>query len=138
MRLEKHHSVLPGFGLAMGFTLLYLSLIVLIPLSTLFWKSASLGPAGFWRVDQGLEAIYAGRLLGARGTDADGAMAQAIRASLTPAELETVRRTPVLYFHYEPGVGLRRRHLRKSRACKSSHPPTFKSRRLPASKSPTS
>jgi sulfate transport system permease protein len=33
----------------MGFTLLYLSLVVLIPLSTLFWKSASLGAAGFWQ-----------------------------------------------------------------------------------------
>lgn len=49
MAFRKQHSVLPGFGLAMGFTLLYLSLIVLIPLSTLFWKSASLGPAGFWQ-----------------------------------------------------------------------------------------
>ena len=49
MPLRKAHSVLPGFGLAMGFTLLYLSLVVLIPLSTLFWKSASLGPAGFWQ-----------------------------------------------------------------------------------------
>ncbi|HEX6592164.1 MAG TPA: sulfate ABC transporter permease subunit CysT [Moraxellaceae bacterium] len=35
-------SVLPGFGLTMGFTILYLSLLVLIPLSGLFWKSASL------------------------------------------------------------------------------------------------
>ena len=35
----KRHSVLPGFGLALGFTLLYLSLIVLIPLSALFLKS---------------------------------------------------------------------------------------------------
>src|SRR5262249_51472271 len=34
------HRVLPGFGLALGFTLLYLSLVVLVPLSTLFWKSA--------------------------------------------------------------------------------------------------
>jgi sulfate transport system permease protein len=49
MAIRKRHSVLPGFGLAMAFTLLYLSLVVLIPLSTLFWKSASLGPAGFWR-----------------------------------------------------------------------------------------
>ena len=39
---------MPGFRLAMGFTLVYLLLVVLIPLSTLFWKSASLGPAGFW------------------------------------------------------------------------------------------
>src|SRR5262249_7536390 len=41
------HRVLPGFGLALGFTLLYLSLVVLVPLSTLFWKSAGLGWAGF-------------------------------------------------------------------------------------------
>jgi sulfate transport system permease protein len=32
----------------MGFTLVYLTLVVLVPLSTLFWKSASLGPAGLW------------------------------------------------------------------------------------------
>jgi sulfate transport system permease protein len=49
MQLSKQHSVLPGFGLAMGFTLLYLSLVVLIPLSTLFWKSAGLGWQGFWQ-----------------------------------------------------------------------------------------
>ena len=35
-------GVLPGFGLAMGFTLTYLSLLVLIPLSTVFFKSATL------------------------------------------------------------------------------------------------
>jgi sulfate transport system permease protein len=48
LKLGKRHSVLPGFGLALGFTVVYLSLVVLVPLSTLFWKSASLGPAGFW------------------------------------------------------------------------------------------
>src|SRR5262245_6902092 len=47
--LRRSHSVLPGFRLALGFTLLYLTLVVLIPLSTLFWRSASLGPAGFWQ-----------------------------------------------------------------------------------------
>jgi sulfate transport system permease protein len=36
-------SVLPGFGLTLGYTVLYLSLIVLIPLAALFVKSASLG-----------------------------------------------------------------------------------------------
>jgi sulfate/thiosulfate transport system permease protein len=48
--LRKQHSVLPGFGLALGFTLVYLCLVVLVPLSTLFWKSASLGSDGFWQV----------------------------------------------------------------------------------------
>lgn len=44
----KRHSVLPGFGLTMGYTVLYLSLIVLVPLSALAVKSASLGGAAFW------------------------------------------------------------------------------------------
>jgi sulfate transport system permease protein len=44
----KHHSVLPGFGLTMGFSLLYLSLIVLIPLAALFLKSMSIGWSEFF------------------------------------------------------------------------------------------
>jgi sulfate transport system permease protein len=38
----KQRSVLPGFGLTMGFTLLYLCLLVLIPLAGLFVKSATI------------------------------------------------------------------------------------------------
>ena len=41
-------SVLPGFGLAFGVTVLYLSLIVLIPLSATFLKTAALTWDGFW------------------------------------------------------------------------------------------
>lgn len=44
----KQHSVLPGFGLTLGYTVLYLSLIVLIPLSALFFRSASMGWDRFW------------------------------------------------------------------------------------------
>src|SRR6516164_6122276 len=44
----KRPSSIPGFGLALGFTLTYLSLIVLIPLAGLVLKSATLGLAGFW------------------------------------------------------------------------------------------
>ena len=40
--------MLPGFGLTLGYTLFYLSLVVLIPLSALAFKSVSLGPAAFW------------------------------------------------------------------------------------------
>lgn len=47
-RNEK--SVLPGFGLTMGFTLLYLSLIILIPLSTLLFKTLSISWEQFWRI----------------------------------------------------------------------------------------
>jgi sulfate transport system permease protein len=41
--LRPKPSVLPGYGLAMGFTLSYLSLLVLIPLAGVFALSASLG-----------------------------------------------------------------------------------------------
>lgn len=41
-------SVLPGFGLTLGFTLTYLSLIVLLPLAALALKAAGLGWSGFW------------------------------------------------------------------------------------------
>jgi sulfate transport system permease protein len=44
----KRHSVLPGFGLTFGFTLFYLALVVLVPLSTLFFRSAGLGLDGLW------------------------------------------------------------------------------------------
>ncbi len=43
----KSHSVLPGFGLTLGFTLLYLSLIVLIPLSGLMVRSATMSWSKF-------------------------------------------------------------------------------------------
>ena len=49
----KRPSAIPGFGLALGFTLTYLSLIVLIPLAALVLKSATLGFAGFWDVVTG-------------------------------------------------------------------------------------
>jgi sulfate transport system permease protein len=44
----KQRSILPGFGLAMGFTLLYLSLIVLIPIAALFLRTTALNWEQFW------------------------------------------------------------------------------------------
>jgi sulfate transport system permease protein len=44
-RLPRALGSLPGFGLSMGITVTYLSLIVLIPLSGLVWKTATLGAA---------------------------------------------------------------------------------------------
>ncbi len=46
----KPYSVLPGFGLSLGCTLLYLGLIVLLPLSALAVNSAGLGWQGIWTV----------------------------------------------------------------------------------------
>lgn len=41
-------GVLPGFGISMGYAVLYLSVLVLIPLAALPIKSAELGWQGFW------------------------------------------------------------------------------------------
>ncbi|WP_454055950.1 sulfate ABC transporter permease subunit CysT [Cupriavidus sp. Marseille-Q8015] len=41
-RARQHYTVLPGFGLSLGFTLFYLALIVLIPLSATFLKTFTL------------------------------------------------------------------------------------------------
>jgi sulfate/thiosulfate transport system permease protein len=49
-RRRAAFRVLPGFRLTMGFTLAYVSLIVLIPLSATFLRSAELGPERFWHV----------------------------------------------------------------------------------------
>lgn len=46
--LTKRRHLLPGFGLTMGYTVFYLSLIVLFPLSALFFKSLSMGFGKFW------------------------------------------------------------------------------------------
>ena len=43
-------SVLPGFGITLGFAVSYLSLIVLIPLAVLVWRASALGIDGIWRV----------------------------------------------------------------------------------------
>ncbi len=43
----KKRNVLPGFGLTMGYTLLYLSVIVLVPLAALFLRSAGMGWEAF-------------------------------------------------------------------------------------------
>ena len=55
--LLKKRSVLPGFGLTLGFTLVYLSLVVLIPLSMLFLKTMSFTWPEFW------QAVTAPRVL---------------------------------------------------------------------------
>ncbi|MBX3426938.1 MAG: sulfate ABC transporter permease subunit CysT [Pirellulales bacterium] len=48
MSARRSRNVLPGFGLTMGYTVLYLSLVVLIPLAALLLKAAGLGWTDFW------------------------------------------------------------------------------------------
>jgi sulfate/thiosulfate transport system permease protein len=61
-RRMRGGSVLPGFGLSLGFTLLYLALLILIPLSTVFLKSATLTWSAFWETVTGPRALAAYRL----------------------------------------------------------------------------
>jgi len=55
-------SMLPGFGMAMGWTISYLCLIVLIPMSTVFIKSASLSWGQFWHAVASPRAMASYRL----------------------------------------------------------------------------
>ena len=50
MSQGKSQRVLPGFNITLGYTLAYLSLLVLVPLSAVFLKSASLSASEFWDV----------------------------------------------------------------------------------------
>jgi len=46
----RQPSILPGFGLTLGYTIFYLTVIILIPLVGLVWRSASLGWAEFFAI----------------------------------------------------------------------------------------
>ncbi len=48
-RRLKEHSILPGFGLSLGITLVYLALIVILPLAALALRPWEIGLDGVWR-----------------------------------------------------------------------------------------
>jgi sulfate transport system permease protein len=73
--LLRRHSVLPGFDLALGFTLLYLGLIVLVPLAAAFLKTATMSWPAFWSAVTSPRVLASYRLsfgasLAAAGIDA--------------------------------------------------------------------
>src|SRR5262245_1924946 len=59
---RKRRHVLPGFGLTMGFTLFYLSIIVLIPLSGLFLKTMEMSAGEFWQTVTTPRVLHAYRV----------------------------------------------------------------------------
>ena len=61
-RAFRPHSILPGFGLTMGFTIFYLSLIILIPLGAAFLKTLTMGWPQFWETVTGPRALASYRL----------------------------------------------------------------------------
>ena len=54
--------VLPGFGLSLGCTLVYLSLLILLPLSGLAFKTSSLDLSQFWAIASGERALASYRV----------------------------------------------------------------------------
>jgi len=68
---KKYNNVLPGFNLSLGFTIFYLSLIVLIPLSAAFIKTSTLSLHEFWvavaspRVVASYKLTFGASLIGA-------------------------------------------------------------------------
>jgi sulfate transport system permease protein len=69
--LAQQRRTLPGFGLAMGVTITYLSLIVLLPLATMLLRSLGNGPAFWW------QAVSAPRVLAALRLSFGASMAAA-------------------------------------------------------------
>jgi sulfate transport system permease protein len=61
MRL-KTRGVLPGFGLSLGYTVFYVGLLVMLPLSAMVIKASSLGPLEFWTKVTDERALAAYRL----------------------------------------------------------------------------
>jgi sulfate/thiosulfate transport system permease protein len=59
---NKTHRVLPGFGLSLGYTLVYLSLLILLPLGGMVLKTAELGWGQIWDIATGERSLAAFRV----------------------------------------------------------------------------
>lgn len=55
----RNKSALPGFGLSLGFTLLYLSIIVLVPVAALIIRPWEIGWSGFWSILSDARVLHA-------------------------------------------------------------------------------
>ncbi len=74
--LARRGSVIPGFGIALGFTLFYLCLVVLIPLSATFITAAGMGWDGFLRAVTSPRVVASYRLT--LGASLAGALINAV------------------------------------------------------------
>jgi sulfate/thiosulfate transport system permease protein len=54
---KVNRRVIPGFGLSMGFTLIYLTLLVLIPISAVFIRASGMGWGDFWEAVTGRQVV---------------------------------------------------------------------------------
>ena len=72
----RSRGVLPGFGLTLGYTVLYLSLLVLVPLAAMLLKATTLGFSHFWQAVSDARALEALKL--SFGTSAISALLNAV------------------------------------------------------------
>ncbi|MGH7967833.1 MAG: sulfate ABC transporter permease subunit CysT [Limisphaerales bacterium] len=77
---QKKFNALPGFGLTLGFTLFYLSVIVLLPLGALLWRACELSWHDFWHLATTARALATYRLT--FGASLAAALANAFFGSL--------------------------------------------------------
>lgn len=77
---EKRFNPLPGLGLTLGFTICYLSAVVLVPIAALFLKSAGLSWTDFWKLAFSDRALAAYKLT--FGASLVAAMANALFGTL--------------------------------------------------------
>jgi sulfate/thiosulfate transport system permease protein len=59
---RRNRSVIPGFGLTMGFTVMYLSVLVLIPFIAMFLKALELSWSDLWTLVTDERAVASYRL----------------------------------------------------------------------------
>jgi hypothetical protein len=84
--------VLPGFGLTLGYTLLYLSLIVILPLSALFFRTASMPWEDFVKTVTDPRVVASYRLtFGAFAGRRDGQRRAGIRGGVDAGSLSLPR-----------------------------------------------
>ena len=60
--LLRSHSVLPGFSLSLGVTVLYLSLVMLIPLAAVLVTTSQLGWSRFWAIATDAQVVASYKL----------------------------------------------------------------------------
>lgn len=77
---SKKFNALPGFGLSLGFTLFYLSAVVLIPFGGLLLRGAEMSWAEFWKMATTARALAAYRLT--FGASLTAAVANAVFGTL--------------------------------------------------------
>jgi sulfate transport system permease protein len=62
MARQRSKHLLPGFGLSMGISLLYLTLIILLPIAAMLLKVAGMGWPEFWRIISSNRSLAAYRI----------------------------------------------------------------------------